>query len=199
MSSIAQLDRALSLRGKHTKEATNHKIAQTTMEIAMSEGVKAVTIEEVARRSGVAKTTIYRRYSNSEELLKSISVLDIVPPVEVDELAPTRTNLELLIHTAVTFFDESVGVKSVGMILSSDSDFFKQIFERVVVPIKDRVSTFFRNGITAGAFRDDMDINFVLGEVLGGMVVAAAVHDGSVPLTWPGEMAQFLWANIAKE
>lgn len=192
-----KLAQALTRRGEHTKEATNRKIAQTTLQIALSEGVRAVTIEEVSRRSGVAKTTIYRRFSNSDELLKSISVLDIVPPIEVDELEATEANLELLISTAVTFFDESVGVKSVGMILSSDAEFFKQIFDHVIVPIKDRVSTFFLNGIAASVFRKDVDINFALEQVLGGMVVTAAVH-GGVPTEWPRKMAEFLWSSIVR-
>ena len=49
-------------RREQLREQTDRKIMRATLEIMISKGVAAVTIEEVARRSGVAKTTIYRRY-----------------------------------------------------------------------------------------------------------------------------------------
>ncbi|MCI1984785.1 MAG: TetR/AcrR family transcriptional regulator [Bifidobacteriaceae bacterium] len=190
------LNYAVTRRGEHIREETNRKIARATLQIALSEGTKAVTIEEVSRRSGVAKTTIYRRFSNSEELLTHISLLDALPPLEVDHLAPTRQNLELLIRTAVDFFDTTVGVKSVGMILSSDSAFFKQVFDHLVVPVRNEVAEFFENGIRQKAFTPDTDTDFILEQIIGSVVAHVAVH-GTVAQTWIQKMATFLWQGIA--
>lgn len=63
------------LRGERTREATDRKLMQATLQIAVDRGISGVTIEEVARRSGVAKTTIYRRYHNADELLREISAM----------------------------------------------------------------------------------------------------------------------------
>ena len=68
------------LRGERTREATDRKLMQTTLQIAVDRGISGVTIEEVARRSGVAKTTIYRRYHNADELLREISAMYLVNP-----------------------------------------------------------------------------------------------------------------------
>jgi AcrR family transcriptional regulator len=189
------LNYAIARRGEHTREETNRKIARATMQIALSEGTKAVTIEEVSRRSGVAKTTIYRRFSNSDELLKNISILDALPPLEIGNLAPTKENLELLIQTAVDFFDTSVGVKSVGMILCSDSEFFKQVFDNLVLPVRNRVAEFFDNGIRQKVFKTDTDTDFILEQIIGSMVACAAVH-GDVSHAWIRTMAAFLWQGI---
>ena len=45
-----------------------------TAEIVFSDGVNAVTFDEVARRSGVAKTTIYRHFETKNQLV--IAALD---------------------------------------------------------------------------------------------------------------------------
>ena len=68
------------LRGERTREATDRKLMQATLQIAVDRGISGVTIEEVARRSGVAKTTIYRRYHNADELLREISAMYLVNP-----------------------------------------------------------------------------------------------------------------------
>ncbi len=57
-------------------EATGH--------IARHDGLAAVTIDEVARRSGVAKTTVYRHFGSKAELLVA-AVDDLIePPVAPD-------------------------------------------------------------------------------------------------------------------
>ena len=48
---------------------TDSKIMHATLEIIIAQGIGAVNIESVARRSGVAKTTIYRRYANTDDLI----------------------------------------------------------------------------------------------------------------------------------
>ncbi len=68
------------LRGERTREATDRKLMQATLQIAVDRGISGVTIEEVARRSGVAKTTIYRRYHNADELLREISAMYLGEP-----------------------------------------------------------------------------------------------------------------------
>lgn len=44
-------------------------ILKTTWNLLSEEGMRGVTIEEVAKRSGVAKTTIYRHWPNRTDLL----------------------------------------------------------------------------------------------------------------------------------
>jgi tellurite resistance protein len=82
------------------------------------------------------------------------------------------------------------------MILCSDSTFFKQIFDNLILPVRNYVAEFFENGIAAKAFTADTDTNFILEQVIGAMVAHAAVH-GEVSAEWPGKMAALLWRSIA--
>ena len=50
-------------------EAARQKMLGATVEIAFEHGVNAVTFDEVARRSGVAKTTIYRHFDTKNQLV----------------------------------------------------------------------------------------------------------------------------------
>lgn len=73
-------DTTATPRGERTREATDRKLMRATLQIAVDRGISGVTIEEVARRSGVAKTTIYRRYHNADELLHEISAMYLAIP-----------------------------------------------------------------------------------------------------------------------
>lgn len=74
VSDVHEAVRKAQSRREQLREQTDHKIMKATLAIVISDGVGAVTIEEVARRSGVAKTTIYRRYKNADDLLRRVQL-----------------------------------------------------------------------------------------------------------------------------
>jgi AcrR family transcriptional regulator len=75
---------------------------EAATDLALAEGVHGFSIDEVARRSGVAKTTIYRHFPSAKELL--VAALDEImtaPPIPdtgslrsdlLDYLANVRPN-----------------------------------------------------------------------------------------------------------
>lgn len=50
-------------------EAANRAAIDTTVDLLVAEGIEGVTMEEVAARSGVAKSTLYRHFGSREELI----------------------------------------------------------------------------------------------------------------------------------
>ena len=98
------------LRGERTREATDRKLMQATLQIAVDRGISGVTIEEVARRSGVAKTTIYRRYHNADELLHEISAMYLAIPDSDPVPSPTREHFTQLLQRLVDWVrDNEIG------------------------------------------------------------------------------------------
>jgi AcrR family transcriptional regulator len=62
------------------RSAQAHKaILDATLELLAEEGFQGLSIEEVAARAGVGKTTIYRRWSSKDEL-----VIDAIHEIQVD-------------------------------------------------------------------------------------------------------------------
>ncbi len=60
------------------------KMLDSTKEIIVERGVTACTIEEVASRSGVAKTTIYRHYGGLDELIFAAVAQDVSHAITPD-------------------------------------------------------------------------------------------------------------------
>lgn len=194
----AMLEHTEPRRGRRTREETDRKIIRATLEIAATQGIGAVTIEEVARRSGVAKTTIYRRYSNTADMLHKIQVMDITYPSQTDDLVPTRPNLQLLLEHIVERFSSDIGIKAVGMALSSDSTYFDRIVNRAIQPVRDRLAAFLMRGVRAGIFHKTLDANFLFNTILGSMVACEALPDNDRRSGWAKQMTALIWSAIAR-
>lgn len=186
-----------STHGRGTRGDTDRKILQATLEIAATQGVGAVTIEEVARRSGVAKTTIYRRYDNTQDMLRKIQTLEIAHPSQMDDLQPTRPNLQLLLERMVERFSHEIGIKAVGMVLSSDNNYFERIVNQAIQPVRDHLAAFFIRGKRAGIFPDTFDTNFLFDTIIGSLVACEALPDDEQHTTWSSQMTALIWPAIA--
>lgn len=154
MTIAMKVTQAAASRAARMREATDRKIMQATLQIATSRGIGAVTIEEVARRSGVAKTTIYRRYRNTGDLLHKIQI-ETSSTFEVDDLAPTRSDLHCLLDRVAAAFNGEIGLKAVGLVLSSDNDYVKGLANQVIAPAEQRFYDYIRRGVEAGSSSTD--------------------------------------------
>ena len=70
--------------GRPRSSDATDKMRASTAEIVFSEGVAACSVEEVSRRSGVAKSTIYRRYDSIDELIFDMVSTRVTKPAKVD-------------------------------------------------------------------------------------------------------------------
>ena len=160
MTIAMKVTQAAASRAARMREATDRKIMQATLQIATSRGIGAVTIEEVARRSGVAKTTIYRRYRNTGDLLHKIQI-ETSSTFEVDDLTPTRSDLHCLLDRVAAAFNGEIGLKAVGLVLSSDNDYVKGLANQVIAPAEQRFYDYIRRGVEAGVFKHGLDMEML--------------------------------------
>lgn len=80
-------------------EVANAKILETAVSLLFEAGLDGFTVDEVASRSGVAKTTIYRHFSSANELLM-IALDSTVQPFPTANTGSLRSDL-LEFHRAV--------------------------------------------------------------------------------------------------
>src|SRR5713226_1023214 len=80
--------------GRPRRLATEHAILKATREILAQAGVHGLTVEGVAARSGVAKTTIYRRWRSKEDLALA-ALLEVIreEPKPLRQVGGTRAAL----------------------------------------------------------------------------------------------------------
>ena len=135
-------------------------ILQATRELLVEGGVHGLTIEKVARRAGVAKTTIYRRWRDKDELALAV-VLDMVEQVvQLPVLGDTRAELLAFVGAAVEVLGSTLmGRVMQGLVsdLATDPDLALAFRERVVSVRDAEVERLIERGIARGDLRPDTD------------------------------------------
>src|ERR1700694_3172080 len=79
----AQSSRARPKRGDIRIERSQQTVLTAAFELLSESGVGGFSVDEVARRSGVAKTTIYRHWPTREAL-----VIDACSRITAEQKAP---------------------------------------------------------------------------------------------------------------
>ena len=146
--------------GRPRSSETELAILHATRELLIECGVRKLTIEKVAAHAGVAKTTIYRRWRDKDELALAV-VLDMVEQVVMlPELGNTRAELLAFVNAAVEVLSSTLmGRVMQGLVsdLATDPDLARAFRERVVSVRDAEVERLVERGISRGDLRPDTD------------------------------------------
>jgi AcrR family transcriptional regulator len=147
--------------GRRPSARTEHAILEATRELLAEGGVQGLTVEGVAARAGIAKTTIYRRYRSRDELALAV-LLDMVEKVTaVPDLDDTRAELVAFVNGAVKILGSTLmGRVMQGLVseLATDPNLAAAFRERVVARRVTEVRRLIERGIERGDLRPDTDI-----------------------------------------
>jgi AcrR family transcriptional regulator len=106
--------------GRPRSLKSHQAMLQATLELLAELGFDTMSIDAIAARAGVGKTTIYRRYASKEEL-----VVDAIESVREEVVIPDTGNLQgdidALIQNAAQITLSPLGRQTVAMIISSAS------------------------------------------------------------------------------
>jgi len=153
-------------------ERTQGAILDATRELLAERGVRELTVEAVAARAGVAKTTIYRRWRSKHELALAV-VIDMVEQVAATpELGDTRDELIAFVDAAVRILGQTLmGRVMQGLVsdLATDETLATAFRERVVAMRVEEVRRLVERGIARGDLRPDIDVEMA-NELLFGPV-----------------------------
>jgi len=146
-------------------ERSKQVILDATRELLAEEGgVRSLTVEAVAARSGVAKTTIYRRWRDKWHLALDAVMIDMVPsfpdPVDVGD---TRKELITFVH-AVTKLLSSRPFGPAMQALASEIATEPQLaraYREMVEARRAQLAPVVERGIARGDFRPDTDLRLV--------------------------------------
>src|SRR5438270_13048629 len=106
---------AISVQARQTQQGkrTEGAILKATSELIVEVGVRGLTVEGVAARAGVAKTTVYRRWRSKEELALAVLLEMVKEVVAVPDLGNVRDELIAFVNGAVLI----LGSTLTGMVM----------------------------------------------------------------------------------
>ena len=170
-----------------SRPSTDQLILDATRELLAEAGVQGLTVEGVAARAGVAKTTIYRRFRSKHELALAV-LLDMVKRVvAVPDLGDTRAELTAFVNGAVRILGSTLmGRVMQGLVsdLANDRELATAFRERVVAARLSEVRRLVDRGIERGDLRPDTDYELahelLFGPIYYRLLLSGAPLDGDL-------------------
>ena len=149
------------------RERSEKAILEATRELIAERGVGGLTIEGVAARSGVAKTTIYRRWCDRDELALAI-LIDMTAAVKAPpDLGDTRRELLTFVKTATRIIKADRIVRGLVSEIATKPHLARAYRERIVDMRLAEVKSVIDRGIARGELRSDTDVRVAHELVVG--------------------------------
>ena len=187
MTEVPKPADSVGSRGRPRDPETDRLILQSTLKLLAERGFAGLSIEGVAAKSGVAKTTIYRRYSTKIDLVVSA----MVGMLRVDETPDTGSlkgdlvwmmnrpqAIELLVGQGSTLLGSLLAEKV------RNPELLEVVRQRLVGPRMAQLNRVFEMAERRGEIREGVDYRLVghmlFGGVLAHSITGAEVSEGTI-------------------
>jgi AcrR family transcriptional regulator len=146
---------------------SDQAILEATRQILDEHGVRGLTIEGVAERSGVAKTTIYRRFRDRDELALAVLVQMSEGFQAPPDLGDTRKELLAFVKEATDVILRGGVIEGLASEIATNPELGQTYRERIIEIRWDELGTIIERGIARGELRPDTDVRVAHGLLIG--------------------------------
>lgn len=107
------------------------RIAETALHLLRSGGPRSVTVQAVQSRSGIAKTTIYRRFRDRRDMLRA-ALQQLIAATPAPPRTDANARLQWLIRHAVGAVGDGIGFGGFASLLTEEDPEFSSLFREML-------------------------------------------------------------------
>lgn len=175
-SSHAQSAEEVRRNPARRSEASRRAILDAAIDLVVSTGFEALSIEGIARQAGVGKQTIYRWWPSKgavfldaflERRVEHRSDFPLLEPLDTGDIA---ADLRRLIGTEVTHLatpSVEAPYRALMVALQADPELAAQALERLIRPSTARITDWLTAAQRRGDVRTDLDLDVAAELLLG--------------------------------
>ena len=140
-------------------EQVRQLILKTTIDLVFEVGFRSVSVESIAARSGVAKTTIYRRWPNKAAVVMDAFMMRVGSGTLFPPARKLTDRIRLQMHAMAKVFMGKDGALVNGLLAEAqfDPELAVAFRERWTLPRRAMGVAIFREAIEQGELRRDID------------------------------------------
>jgi TetR/AcrR family transcriptional regulator len=160
------------------KEARPGELLAAALELFVEKGYAATKSEEVARRAGVSKGTLFLYFASKEELFKAVvrdTIAGRFPQWNAEFEAFSGSTAELLRHFMILWWERVGATKASGItkLMMSEASNFPELAafyqQEVIEPGHELIRRILQRGVDRGEFRP-IDMKYAVYIVLAPMI-----------------------------
>jgi AcrR family transcriptional regulator len=170
--------------GRPRSAQSHQAMLQATLELLAEFGFEAMSIEAIASRAGVGKTTIYRRYSGKAELVAD-AIESIREKIVIPDTGSLWGDIDTLIQNAAQISLNPLGRQTVAMIISSASsnaEFAQIYWTKYLQPRREAFAVVLERAKARQEVKPDLDPGLVF-DTMSGIMLYAMIFQPA-PESW---------------
>lgn len=158
------------MTGRPRDPAVDDAILRATFELASEAGLRGVSMEGIAARSGVSKQTVYRRYSSKGEVILDALAAFAAEKLPTPDTGSLRGDLLALLSATFEAQQGASGVLNRALAAEAlqDETFTKLLWERLTLPRRNEVRKILQRARGRGEISNGDD-EFLIDLVFGPM------------------------------
>jgi AcrR family transcriptional regulator len=190
--------------GRPRSTKAHQAILHATLELFADEGFDAMSIEAIAARAGVGKTTIYRRWDSKEELMLDAtrSLQAEIPIVDTGNLRDDMIHLLKLVWdmSSRNPLLEKLYVRIIGE-SRANPDLYRFFYEHQLGPRLQHFRQMIERAQACGEIRKDLDPFIVLdlftGPLVSHLLLTGPLASAPYPDDFPEQLVDAILQGLA--
>jgi AcrR family transcriptional regulator len=160
-------------------EVARRRLLDAALQIVSTDGVAAVTADAVARRSGVAKSTLYRHFGSTDALVFA-AVADSVTAQAPPDTGTLRGDLEAIHRRYLDVASSQRNRELFAWMVakSIESAEHRELFRRVRVQPRGPTTVALQRAIARGEIDADIDLDLAM-HIIQGPLISKRIVDNS--------------------
>jgi AcrR family transcriptional regulator len=159
--------------GRPRDARTDAAILSATLDLFSEMGFEGMSIEAVAARAGVGKTTIYRRWPSKEAIVVAAvgtSLSHTEPPVDTGSVAGDLAAMAKRAHCFLTGTMSGQVLPQMMCHVAADTELGRLYVEQVLEPKRRRTIEMLERARAGGELRHDLDLDIAADSIIGLLV-----------------------------
>jgi len=169
-------------RGRPRSAEAHQAILGATLTLLDEVGYRALTIEAVAARAGVGKTTIYRRWPSKLELVVE-AVAEMRPPLPTEDTGSLQGDFLAFQRGQISRVAAGPMPRIAPRLLAesvNDRELHEAVQHELIDPIRTAIGEVLQRGVDRGELRADLDLELATDVVHGTVVYRILRSEGDL-------------------
>ncbi|QLE55873.1 TetR/AcrR family transcriptional regulator [Nostoc sp. TCL26-01] len=170
--------------GRPRSIQADQAILQATLDLLAEVGYQNTSMEAIASRAGVGKTTIYRRYNSKEELVAD-AIESLREDIQIPDTGSFWGDMDILTENVTKKIFSPLGRQTLALIISTAStnpQFAQVYWTKYTKPRREAFATVLERAKSRGEIQPDADIDLIINLLSGSLYYTLIFKPTTEPL-----------------
>lgn len=184
--------------GRPRCPVTHQNILKAARELVNETGFGCLTVEGIAARAGVGKTTIYRRWPNKASIVLDAFFEDDSPHIAFPDTGNVRDDIRRQMRKLVKELNGPLGCK-ISMLLANgqfDEEMAEAFRTRWIEPRRNEAREVIKRGVERGEIRKDVDPEVMVDALYGPIYFRLLAEHAPLTQRFADELAELVVGGL---